>query len=164
MQSNSMMRVLRGLERKTLGRSALRGRLSSKQANKNYYKGKGAPSAGKFIDNKGHYQLVESKTPEIVVPDLSNCELKPYVSWETPVFKVPPPQVPQLTVEDLINSQVPLQRILDSKQYNKQQREAAAKAAVEAAKSEGKPREGRSPRKLKRDAKKAAAKATTQTA
>lgn len=53
MQSNSMMRVMRGLERKSLGRSALRGILSSKQANKNYYKGKGAPSAGKFIDNKG---------------------------------------------------------------------------------------------------------------
>lgn len=48
-----MLRVMRGLERKSLGHSALRGRLSSKQGNKNYYKGKGAPSAGRFVDNNG---------------------------------------------------------------------------------------------------------------
>lgn len=45
------------------------------------------------------------------------------------MIKVAPPTVPNITVDDLIASEVPLQRILDPKQWNKKQRYVALQQA-----------------------------------
>ncbi|KAK9833988.1 hypothetical protein WJX81_000994 [Elliptochloris bilobata] len=56
-------------------------RLTSKQGNKNYYKGKGVQSTGHHT-KLGHYQVTEAKRPKYMVPDLTGFTLKPYIAWE----------------------------------------------------------------------------------
>ncbi|KAK3241801.1 hypothetical protein CYMTET_48462 [Cymbomonas tetramitiformis] len=57
--------------------------LNSKRGNKNFYKGKRVPPVGRHT-RKGGYQLIGWKLPEYVVPDLTNCELKPFMSAVRP--------------------------------------------------------------------------------
>mmetsp|Transcript_25153 Transcript_25153/g.36251 ORF Transcript_25153/g.36251 Transcript_25153/m.36251 type:complete len:99 (-) Transcript_25153:126-422(-) len=54
-----------------------------------FYKGNRCGSLGAF-SKKGQYRLHARKIPIIEVPDLTECEFKPYVSWDTPKVKVPP--------------------------------------------------------------------------
>jgi large subunit ribosomal protein L41 len=60
--------------------------LSSKQANKNFYKGRGAPSAGRHAKRGGQYIAEPRKVfnETFVAPDLEGFKLKAYVSPETP--------------------------------------------------------------------------------
>mmetsp|Transcript_29811 Transcript_29811/g.41201 ORF Transcript_29811/g.41201 Transcript_29811/m.41201 type:complete len:88 (-) Transcript_29811:1429-1692(-) len=53
--------------------------INSKRGNKNLYKGKGVPATGRHT-KLGGYILLKWKLPEYVVPDLTGCELKPYIS------------------------------------------------------------------------------------
>ncbi|XVF36660.1 hypothetical protein REPUB_Repub19eG0076400 [Reevesia pubescens] len=53
--------------------------LSSKRAPRDYYKGKNCKPTG-FHTRKGGYVLMQEKLPNYVVPDLTDFELKPYVS------------------------------------------------------------------------------------
>ncbi|KAG9144276.1 hypothetical protein Leryth_016933 [Lithospermum erythrorhizon] len=53
--------------------------LTSKRADKNYYKGKNCKPTG-FHTRKGGYVVVQERLPNYVVPDLTNFKLKPYVS------------------------------------------------------------------------------------
>jgi large subunit ribosomal protein L41 len=59
------------------------GALTSKRGPRNFYKGKGCKSTGRHT-SKGAYVLMEEKLPKYVVPDLTNCKLKPYVAHDTP--------------------------------------------------------------------------------
>eukprot|EP00695_Tsukubamonas_globosa_P001876 TRINITY_DN294_c0_g1_i2.p2 TRINITY_DN294_c0_g1~~TRINITY_DN294_c0_g1_i2.p2 ORF type:complete len:75 (+),score=13.50 TRINITY_DN294_c0_g1_i2:130-354(+) len=56
--------------------------MTSKKGNKNYYKGRGARTLGKYT-SKG-FRFEPEKVPEIVVPDLTGFELLPYVARNTP--------------------------------------------------------------------------------
>jgi len=78
----SMIAVCRGLERRRVpkGRRELRGIYTPKAGNKNFYKGYGARSVGRFLKH-ANYQLVENKIPEIIVPDLTNTEVRPFSSF-----------------------------------------------------------------------------------
>jgi len=53
--------------------------LNSKRGNKNFYKGNRVPSVGRHTKT-GQYVTLKWKLPEYIVPDLTNCELKAYVS------------------------------------------------------------------------------------
>ncbi|KAK9810958.1 hypothetical protein WJX73_000985 [Symbiochloris irregularis] len=55
--------------------------LTGKVGPKNFYKGKGVPSAGKNT-SKGAYVVLDSKLPNLVVPDLTGFKLKPYIAYE----------------------------------------------------------------------------------
>eukprot|EP00960_Hanusia_phi_P034899 751347-Hanusia_phi.AAC.8 len=57
--------------------------MSSKRAPRNFYKGKGAKSTG-FLTKHGNFHKQLHKIEELVVPDLSDCDLRPYVSYRTP--------------------------------------------------------------------------------
>lgn len=46
---------------------------------------------GKRTRKGGYVVDWENKVPIYMVPDLEDCELKPYVSPHTPKVKVPPP-------------------------------------------------------------------------
>ncbi|GJP50794.1 hypothetical protein CLOM_g9957 [Closterium sp. NIES-68] len=61
--------------------------LTAKRGPKNYYKGTGSRTMGRHT-KKGGYILMEEKMPTYLVPDLTNCQLKPYVSHTAP--KKPP--------------------------------------------------------------------------
>ncbi|KAJ3012998.1 hypothetical protein HKX48_005973 [Thoreauomyces humboldtii] len=64
-----------------LGRGATRGVMSSKQGNKNFYKGTGSGKMGRWTA-RGRYILEPWRFRQWIVPDLSACEMKPYVSKE----------------------------------------------------------------------------------
>ncbi|XP_046852105.1 39S ribosomal protein L41, mitochondrial-like [Xenia sp. Carnegie-2017] len=66
-----------------LVRGASRKVMTGKRGNKNFYKGRGVKPTG-FHTKKGHYVIVPKKVPEFVVPDLTDFELKPYVSYQSP--------------------------------------------------------------------------------
>ncbi|KAM3325148.1 39S ribosomal protein L41-A, mitochondrial-like [Capsicum chacoense] len=53
--------------------------LTAKRGPRNYYKGKNCKPTG-FHTHKGGYVLVQEKLPSYVVPELTGCQLKPYVS------------------------------------------------------------------------------------
>ncbi|ODQ82226.1 hypothetical protein BABINDRAFT_158866 [Babjeviella inositovora NRRL Y-12698] len=64
-----------------------RHQLTTKQGNKNYYKGTRSSGVG-IHTRKGAYQIVWSKVRTFVVPqNLSACTLKPLVSMNTPQIK-----------------------------------------------------------------------------
>eukprot|EP00128_Syssomonas_multiformis_P015210 Colp12_sorted_trinity150504_noHs@11057 len=67
----------------TVTRGARRGVMISKRGNKNFYKGRGAEPTGRHT-RKGGYKIEGFRIPKIVVPDLTNCQLRPYVSWNAP--------------------------------------------------------------------------------
>jgi len=93
-------RVLRGLERSAKkGRRQQRGWHISKRGNKRFYKGRGARSLGE-VDSKGHFRYNPAKLPVFHVPDLTDCELKPYVAYGTPKLeKVPIPKLADLDLD-----------------------------------------------------------------
>jgi len=88
-----------GRHQRKLGRRALRGKFTSKFGPKSFYKGRGARSLGK-VDSKGHFHYQPSKLPEIIVPDLTDFPLKPYVAYNTPLIKTQPPTVPNLNLSE----------------------------------------------------------------
>ncbi|XP_003387557.1 PREDICTED: 39S ribosomal protein L41, mitochondrial-like [Amphimedon queenslandica] len=57
--------------------------LTSKDGKKSFYKGRGCKPTG-FHTRNGQFRVVKSMIPEIVVPDLSEFDLKPYVSHKAP--------------------------------------------------------------------------------
>ena len=58
--------------------------LNSKRGNKNFYKGRGAPSTGVHTP-RGTYQQDPARIASLVfvAPDLTNTKLRPYVSSKT---------------------------------------------------------------------------------
>ncbi len=57
--------------------------LTSKRANRRFYKGKGCRNEGRH-GRKGRYIVNSDKLLDIEAPDLSDFELKPYVSYLVP--------------------------------------------------------------------------------
>ncbi|RDD44511.1 39S ribosomal protein L41, mitochondrial [Trichoplax sp. H2] len=88
------MSILQAVVRGFL-RGAERG-MTSKRGNKNFYKGRGAKSSGTKT-KRGGFVVQPHKIPELMVPDLTDFELKPYVSHKA--LKINPPIV---TSEDLL--------------------------------------------------------------
>ncbi|KAJ2786099.1 60S ribosomal protein L27, mitochondrial [Coemansia javaensis] len=79
-----MQEVIRGLFR-----GAKRGVLTSKKG-RNFYKGNRTGSMGRHTKH-GSYVIDLDKVRTFVVPDLTGCELKPYVSHRSNKFKVDAP-------------------------------------------------------------------------
>eukprot|EP01121_Diplochlamys_sp_Union-15-3_P020005 TRINITY_DN7672_c0_g1_i1.p1 TRINITY_DN7672_c0_g1~~TRINITY_DN7672_c0_g1_i1.p1 ORF type:complete len:156 (+),score=23.60 TRINITY_DN7672_c0_g1_i1:66-533(+) len=65
-----------------------------------WYKGRGCRSLGRHT-RRGGYILQKHKMPQVIVPDLTDFKLLPYVSHQTPLIKDSPPTVPQLNIEDI---------------------------------------------------------------
>mmetsp|Transcript_18368 Transcript_18368/g.46697 ORF Transcript_18368/g.46697 Transcript_18368/m.46697 type:complete len:116 (-) Transcript_18368:47-394(-) len=82
----------RGTPRRNPDRQG-RGKLISKQGNHQFYKGKRVRSVGR-INSLGRFKVVDEKLPIYQVPDLEGFELKPYVAYDTPLVKTPPPKLP----------------------------------------------------------------------
>ncbi|KAJ2371121.1 39S ribosomal protein L41, mitochondrial [Coemansia sp. RSA 2607] len=78
-----MQEVIRGLLR-----GAKRGVMTSKKG-RNFYKGNRTGSMGSHTKH-GNYVISLDKVRTFVVPDLTNCELKAYVSHRSDKFKVDP--------------------------------------------------------------------------
>ncbi|XP_028406369.1 39S ribosomal protein L41, mitochondrial-like [Dendronephthya gigantea] len=93
------LNVFRGLVR-----GASRRVMTGKRGNKNFYKGRGVKPTG-FHTKKGHYVIVPKKVPEFVVPDLTDFELKPYVSYHSPKVVCPPANESSLLQEVANNLQ-----------------------------------------------------------
>ncbi|ELR25514.1 uncharacterized protein ACA1_296010 [Acanthamoeba castellanii str. Neff] len=68
-----------------------KGRLTPKMTPRGWYKGVGCRSLG-FHTKKG--TVVPAKVPVYVIPDLTDCPLKPYVSWSTKRVVVQPLRLP----------------------------------------------------------------------
>ncbi|KAA8497806.1 54S ribosomal protein L27, mitochondrial [Porphyridium purpureum] len=66
--------------------------LHPKHGNKNYNKGYSARRLGRHTPWAG-YRIDPLMVPEYVAPDLTNCDLKPYVDYRAPLVKVGPPPV-----------------------------------------------------------------------
>ncbi|KAJ1800688.1 60S ribosomal protein L27, mitochondrial [Coemansia sp. RSA 2399] len=78
-----MQEVIRGLLR-----GAKRGVMTSKKGH-NFYKGNRTGSMGRHTKHGG-YVVDLDKVRTYVVPDLSSCDLKPYVARSSEKFKVDP--------------------------------------------------------------------------
>ncbi|KAJ2556557.1 60S ribosomal protein L27, mitochondrial [Coemansia sp. RSA 1933] len=78
-----MQQVIRGLFR-----GAKRGVMTAKKG-RNFYKGNRTGSMGRHTKHGG-YVIDLDKVRTYVVPDLANCELKPYVSRSSDQFKLDP--------------------------------------------------------------------------
>ena len=61
--------------------------LTGKSGNRFFYKGRGSGSRG-FWSKGGKYRIQKWKIYQFIVPDLTDCKLKPYVSSRTPIVKV----------------------------------------------------------------------------
>ena len=79
-----MLWLSRGL-RARLGPTQGRGPLTSKRA-PHLKKGYGAVGLGSHSKN-GFFNINTGMVPKFIVPDLSNFNLKPYVSRRTPVMR-----------------------------------------------------------------------------
>ncbi|KAI6653238.1 hypothetical protein LOD99_3763 [Oopsacas minuta] len=79
--------VLLALMRGFLRGKAKRGTITSKKGNRFFYKGRGVGSRGVHL-SKGIYQIQPWRIYNFIVPDLTNCLFKPYVSSRTPIVKV----------------------------------------------------------------------------
>ena len=79
---------------------AARRRLTGKDGNKNFYKGRGVRNIG-FPTKFGSYKVVPAKIQELVVPDLTDCELKPYVSKRTEESDSPGPVTGSSLLENI---------------------------------------------------------------
>jgi len=66
------------------GRVPSRGNLSPKRMPPGFYKGRGVRPIGRHT-KKGGYIIDPKKLPAFEVPDLTNCDLKPYVSTNTTI-------------------------------------------------------------------------------
>lgn len=80
----------------TMMRGARRGVMSSKSGNKHYFKGRGCNKTG-FLTRKGKFVVDPFRIVSFVVPNLTECNLKPYVS-----FKGAKVESSVLTAEDLL--------------------------------------------------------------
>jgi len=69
--------------RTLLLRGAFRIPMDSKRGNRMFYKGRGARSTG-FRTRKGGFIVDPYKQVRYIVPNLSDCTLQPYVSYQTP--------------------------------------------------------------------------------
>ena len=76
---------------------ATRRRLTGKDGGRKFYKGRGVRNIG-FPTQYGGYVVVPKKIQQYVVPDLTNFELKPYVSNRVDVPDSPGP----LTGDELL--------------------------------------------------------------
>lgn len=65
--------------------------LHPKHGNRLFYKGYGASPMGHYTRRGGYIIDWTNRVPEYMVPDLSDCQLQPYVSTSTPLVNVPPP-------------------------------------------------------------------------
>ncbi|XP_037350777.1 39S ribosomal protein L41, mitochondrial [Talpa occidentalis] len=69
---------------RVLLRGADRGsRWTSKRGPRSHYKGRGAKGTG-VRGRDGRFVLVPAMVPELVVPELAGCRLRPYVSYRAP--------------------------------------------------------------------------------
>lgn len=71
-----------------------RGSITSKRGDKNFYKGRGAPSMGYFA-KYGKYLIDRKKYARATfsVPNLTNFKLKPYIALHAPKRAVPRPKM-----------------------------------------------------------------------
>uniref|UniRef100_A0A6U5CEV9 39S ribosomal protein L41, mitochondrial n=1 Tax=Hemiselmis andersenii TaxID=464988 RepID=A0A6U5CEV9_HEMAN len=76
---SSLVDAMRGKFGNRQGQSMGRFPLTGKRGPRNFYKGKGAPSMGK-LTSKGAFVLQRWKIPQLIVPDLTDTDLKPYVA------------------------------------------------------------------------------------
>jgi len=58
--------------------------LHAKMAGKGFYKGKGGTKEGTFSGRAGRFVLDRDRMLELIVPDLSNFKLKPYIASTVP--------------------------------------------------------------------------------
>eukprot|EP00559_Dactyliosolen_fragilissimus_P009906 CAMPEP_0184858534 /NCGR_PEP_ID=MMETSP0580-20130426/3618_1 /TAXON_ID=1118495 /ORGANISM="Dactyliosolen fragilissimus" /LENGTH=124 /DNA_ID=CAMNT_0027354723 /DNA_START=109 /DNA_END=483 /DNA_ORIENTATION=- len=58
--------------------------LTTKRARKGYYKGKGGTKQGSFRGKAGRYVLDPEKMLQLIVPDLEDFKLKPYIAKSVP--------------------------------------------------------------------------------
>ena len=54
--------------------------LTTKRVGKGYYKGNGCRREG-YLTSKGGFKVVSDWRTELIVPDLSNFKLKPYIAY-----------------------------------------------------------------------------------
>jgi large subunit ribosomal protein L41 len=80
--------------RTTVTNFVFRGNITSKRGNKNFYKGRGAPSMGHHAAH-GKYLIDREKYARqtFSVPNLKGFELKPYVALHTKRYQVPRPKM-----------------------------------------------------------------------
>jgi len=60
--------------------------LNSKRGGRSLKKGRGARPTG-YVDKRGHFQGLAHKKPDLLIPDLSDFPLKPYVAWNVTAKK-----------------------------------------------------------------------------
>ena len=90
MLRSSTMGMLRSMTRGKFGQNrGKRGPLNAKRGNKNFMKGYGAKRQGRHT-KKGTYILDPAKLMVIDAPDLTGCDLKPYVASTTPKVDAAP--------------------------------------------------------------------------
>jgi large subunit ribosomal protein L41 len=58
--------------------------LSTKHARKGFYKGKGATKQGTFRGKAGRFVVEKERLLELIVPDLTGFQLKPYIARTVP--------------------------------------------------------------------------------
>uniref|UniRef100_UPI00358E239E large ribosomal subunit protein mL41A-like n=1 Tax=Myxine glutinosa TaxID=7769 RepID=UPI00358E239E len=61
-------------------------KFTGKRGPRDYYAGRGARPTGRHTCS-GKYAIVPEMVPEFVVPTLTGCTLRPYVSYKTPDVK-----------------------------------------------------------------------------
>lgn len=72
---------------------------------------RGVRDTGIYV--RGEYREISGKIPELIVPDLTNCKLKPYVTYKTPEVVQS-----EFTSQDLFNA-VYAKKIIDDFKNNK---------------------------------------------
>eukprot|EP01135_Chromosphaera_perkinsii_P008463 Nk52_evm31s1360 gene=Nk52_evmTU31s1360 len=65
-------------------------RYTGKWGNKQYYKGVGCKPTG-YHKKNGGYQVLPNRVPAYIVPDMTDCKLKPYLPKNLEAPKVNPP-------------------------------------------------------------------------
>ena len=76
---STMFRLRNKMQLTQILLGATRRRLTSKYAGKHFYKGRGVRNIG-YPTKGGGYVIVPKKVQQLVIPDLTGFELKPYVT------------------------------------------------------------------------------------
>ena len=76
--------TLRVFQRYISGKYSPRGNFTSKQGNKNFYKGRGGKRYGVPGKNGG---FIPRRRPNFFMPDLEGFKLKPYVAYGEGIYK-----------------------------------------------------------------------------
>eukprot|EP01100_Stratorugosa_tubuloviscum_P014713 TRINITY_DN800_c3_g1_i1.p1 TRINITY_DN800_c3_g1~~TRINITY_DN800_c3_g1_i1.p1 ORF type:complete len:207 (-),score=55.71 TRINITY_DN800_c3_g1_i1:155-775(-) len=92
---NNISKVRFSFERFSSYSRINRGIVTPKTTSPRFYKGRGCTLLGRHT-KKGGFIIQHYRIPQLVVPDLTDCQLKPYVSKTTPKLKVAPPKQPTL--------------------------------------------------------------------